>query len=364
MEDYEKKYKSAMEAMRQWIAPCHTKEQLNVLKTSIFPELKESEGENIRKSIIGFLKTIASLKDGKTVSNADFDSVALLEWAAWLEKQSEQKPVDKVESKFKVGDWIINSVGALRHILDVNKTGYQTDKGWLTRDYYEKCFHLWTIQDAKDGDVLCCENGWTCIFKSLNSNSFSSYCFMDCGKWFCELGGECHSLNEKLCGKIHPATKEQCDILFAKMKEAGYEWDAEKKELKKIEPKLINEYNEHELTAYETKKWNEAYEKGYEIGYMNGKNEQKPAWSEDDEKMINDIIEVIDEEYVFDYQKIVNWLKSLKERYTWKPTNEQMEALLKLEEMHVLEHENNQENAHLYMVVKSIREQLLKLKGE
>lgn len=48
----------------------------------------------------------------------------------------------------------------------------------------------------------------------------------------------------------------------------------------------------------------------------------------------------------------------------WKPSNEQMEALSKLEEMHVLEHEKNQENAHLYMVIKSIKEQLWKLKKE
>ena len=34
---------------------------------------------------------------------------------------------------------------------------------------------------------------------------------------------------------IHPATKEQRELLFAKMKEAGYEWNAEKKEVKKIE---------------------------------------------------------------------------------------------------------------------------------
>ena len=38
------------------------------------------------------------------------------------------------------------------------------------------------------------------------------------------------------CGKnIHPATKEQCDLLFAKIHKAGYEWNAETKELKKIE---------------------------------------------------------------------------------------------------------------------------------
>jgi len=56
--------------------------------------------------------------------------------------------------------------------------------------------------------------------------------------------------------------------------------------------------------------------------------------------------------------------KDPRHRSQWKPSEEQIEALLKLEEMHVLEHENNKENAHLYMVVKSIREQLLKLREE
>ena len=32
---------------------------------------------------------------------------------------------------------------------------------------------------------------------------------------------------------IKPATKEQCDTLMKEMNDAGYEWDAEKKELKK-----------------------------------------------------------------------------------------------------------------------------------
>lgn len=31
--------------------------------------------------------------------------------------------------------------------------------------------------------------------------------------------------------EVYPATKEQRDLLFQKMKEVGYEWDSEKKEL-------------------------------------------------------------------------------------------------------------------------------------
>ena len=93
----------------------------------------------------------------------------------------------------------------------------------------------------------------------------------------------------------------------------------------------------------------------------------KQKWSEEDEALFTTANKLIKEnpynsELVT--KNVVDWLKSLKERYTWKPSDEQIEALLKLEEMHVLEHEKNQENAHLYMVVKSIREQLLKLKGE
>ena len=55
---------------------------------------------------------------------------------------------------------------------------------------------------------------------------------------------------------------------------------------------------------------------------------QKPAWSEEDKTMVEDIIEAIDTQYaVTDYNEMVNWLKSLKDRYTWKPSDEQMQYL-------------------------------------
>ena len=56
--------------------------------------------------------------------------------------------------------------------------------------------------------------------------------------------------------------------------------------------------------------------------------EQKPAWGEEDEKMVNDIIAAIDTLY---YHGMVNWLKSLKTRVSyvdkWKPSEEQMKIL-------------------------------------
>jgi len=74
--------------------------------------------------------------------------------------------------------------------------------------------------------------------------------------------------------------------LFQKMKEAGYEWDDDKKELKKIEqmPQRI-------ISA-------EAKEAMYD----------KP-WSEDDENMLNLTLGLLSY-----HRQCRNWLKSLKER--------------------------------------------------
>lgn len=143
--------------------------------------------------------------------------------------------------KFKVGDWVVYKERDVDKIVkfDNEKARFESDT-WLYIDELNKDCKLWTIQDVKDGDVLSCENGWTCIFKVLDNytNTFSSYCFMDKEGWFCECGGQGHTLDSRICGEIHPATKEQRDLLFQKMKEADYEWDAEKKELKKVEPKF------------------------------------------------------------------------------------------------------------------------------
>lgn len=61
-----------------------------------------------------------------------------------------------------------------------------------------------------------------------------------------------------------------------------------------------------------------------------GKDEQKPAWSIKEKLMLNDIIETTERSNIFkeDYQReLIDWLKSLKERYSWKPSDEQMKAL-------------------------------------
>ena len=60
--------------------------------------------------------------------------------------------------------------------------------------------------------------------------------------------------------------------------------------------------------------------------------EQKPAWSGEDEYNLAWIVETLlgldgDKEYTDSCKKMAKWLKSLKDRYTWKPSDEQMKAL-------------------------------------
>ena len=154
-------------------------------------------------------------------------------------KKIEQKPTYMVKPKFKVGDWIVDKSGLVQQVLDFRGGIYTCTYNSFITDC-ESNYHLWTIQDAKEGDVLVTEDKnfttpFIAIYKSLSETyaglTFNSHCFIGFNGNFNE-GEEGHSIED-----IHLATKEQRDLLFQKMHEAGYEWDAEKKELSKIEQK-------------------------------------------------------------------------------------------------------------------------------
>lgn len=201
----------------------------------IYPEIKKSDDTKIKKALYILIKEIE--RSGITLIN-DISTSSMLNW---VEKQGEQEEPQAYKPKFKVGDWVVVA-GFPLLICDIRSNTYETicnEHRIFDIDVLDKVAHLWTIEDAKDDDVLVCESGWTCIFKTLvNEETFSSYCFMDSTGWFCELGSKCHTLKEEFVkaynGKIHPATKEQRDLLFQKMNEAGYKWDSENKKPIKI----------------------------------------------------------------------------------------------------------------------------------
>ena len=199
----------------------------------IFPELKECDDERIKKNCIHFLEL------QKQHHAATFE---IEECIDWLEKKGKQL-ADKNKPKFEVGDWVVfitsesvyqvekkeNYEYTLRHILG----------GSLCLSFSnEKLIREWTIQDAKDGDVICYRDEISlykhdiknCTKQETTFGGFVYYCCYDAKRFITD---SLYMLTKQDEIDIHPATKEQRDALMKAMNDAGYEWDSEKKELKK-----------------------------------------------------------------------------------------------------------------------------------
>ena len=166
-----------------------------------------------------------------------------------LTKSKERKSKENmIEPKFKVGDWIISDTAAkdycvvkINEIKDGNYhiTSVYGYRGFNSFNMFEKNYHLWTIQDAKDGDVLFIRSttGSSDIFILFynidENNNAKIYCSYDSKYGFIK---EKYRFKSRVTD-CKPATKEQRDTLFKAMADAGYTFDFDKKELKKIEQK-------------------------------------------------------------------------------------------------------------------------------
>ena len=323
----------------------------------MFPQLKELEDEKIRKELIQYLEDCPNLPNGQ-YSRADFFT--------WLKKQGGQKPdiemktpeeslgvdsdtynkiVDECiygEPKFKVGNWYqcTKDFFGKGVTFDKNTAYYCAKEGCLQNEYgchiaivedlYNN-FKLWTIKDARDGDVLVYDGEIFMIKSYTLWNKIVYYCCYD-GKILHK-----HSIygswRREDFDKVHPATKEQRELLFQKMEEAGYEWDEEKKESKKIGQKSAwSREDEQNLNAVQSLcRW---LKDVIHVKY------DKPVWGEEDIKAFNRICAIL-----VDASEVKNWwkeyrliereemirltdfLKSLHQQPHWKPSEEQIDAL-------------------------------------
>ena len=151
--EYEKKYKEAL----KWVQKLYPSFEGWVKEDAehYFPELK-SEDEKIRKAIHIYLDWLDGRKDYQPKG-----AYTIKDMIAWLEKQGEQPT--KIEPKLKVDDWVVSNndggvwqIGARYtkegqriYLYNVNDVIMPITLDELNNDY-----HLWTINDAKDGDVL------------------------------------------------------------------------------------------------------------------------------------------------------------------------------------------------------------------
>lgn len=162
----------------------------------------------------------------------------------YAEIKDDRVVIKKIEPNPKVKDWVILN-DTVAQILDKQKYGFVgldiDGKDFFCNYGHTDSMRLWTIQDARDGDVLVTED-YIFIFKYILHGGVHLYCHYNFDDE--EFDAD---IPDAVIGNIHdkgihfrPATKEQRDLLFEKMKEAGYEYDSEKKELKKVEPKPLN----------------------------------------------------------------------------------------------------------------------------
>lgn len=288
--NYKEKYEMALERAKCLYSQ-HEVEWTDKDIEYIFPELKKSEDERLRKELINYFT-----EGREFLSLCSFGRDKIL---AWLEKQAEQKPIDKVEPKFHEGDWAVSNLYRnARQISEVHfdeyNSYYVVDGKSVNLEEYDRLHHLWTIADAKCGDVLVASDESLFIFARAKGDA-AYYYFSLCkngsqeisdGKYAWEVAKDCY-----------PATKEQRDLLFKKIHEAGYMWDSDSKQLLslKAEPN----------------------------------NEKKSAWSKEDEGNLTDTCVAIRKFYhgTNGAQELIDWLKSLKARCTWKPSDKQIRAL-------------------------------------
>jgi len=271
----------------------------------------------------------------------------------------ESKTVDKVEPKFKNEQWIVwqnkcykvNYNGCGYELIDQN--GLSTSLEYGTVDTSAR---LWdNTKDAKDGDVLASDNSIFIFQEEYIAEKPIAYCGLMNGRFLVDGEDACWT-NER----YYPATKEQRDALMKAMTDAGWKFDFEKKELKKISQRMLSA--EAKEALYDKSVWNEddddmlvivegwldtlceyLEDSSFEcipdvefcinwIKSLKDRAQSKQEWSEDDETKMRAALAFIKSEFPKKgneeiMEGTIEWLKSLKQRIGWKPSDEQMIAL-------------------------------------
>lgn len=158
--------------------------------------------------------------------------------------------MESENAKFKVGDWVVNTItDNVEQIIEVTSNEYVCSGILIVSFDNQHLLKKWTIQDAKAGDVLYTPKGCGVegIFLIEGWKKVE-----DTGRTLCSDIGYRVEEDEIIAGGLgaiwwegvidpfYPATKEQRDLLFEKIREKGFEYDSKKKRY--IRKKVPKEY--------------------------------------------------------------------------------------------------------------------------
>jgi len=217
--------------------------------SNIVKNWKEEDEKRV-ENILSVLK-VQVCWDGATLKKMnpyqkEIDWVKSLSLQGRSALEAANEPADnanKVVARFKAGDWIVSTSNVYKIIslndelncyIAVTPKNKEVEIPYYFDDEqgHMRSYHLWTINDARDGDVLALNNEVFIYAHRKQTYSIAvAHCFVDSAGGF-YLDGE-FGYRER--GEtIFPATKEQCDTLWSAMREAGYKWNFEIKKAIKI----------------------------------------------------------------------------------------------------------------------------------
>jgi len=259
----------------------------------IVPELKESEDEKMRKGIIRNLEYLMDRAEG-------FVKDELRERIAWLEKQGTQP-------RYNIGDILCDKLCTTLNkeaqpnmeIVDIKNGMYICDKGSFPVSQQDE----YVLVDKK-------------IDSKLNDDSVSN-----------ELRAASFAHAKKEILNHTFPNNEEFELVYTF--EKGAKWDAAQKPtwsekyiadvFEKVGlAKIVREQSNDNLT-------NALQDAMIELSKVT-LQPNPTAWSEEDEEILRTIISDGIRGAEFDMLQI-DWLKSIKNRYAWKPSDEQMKVL-------------------------------------
>ena len=269
MNNSEEKHRKDLEAAKNWykIAEQQNNEvAMNILK-DLFPELHESEDEIIRNFLIDFIKACGW-------SEKQFPPRE--DCIAWLEKQAEHKSLSTEET-------------------ELNSLAFLTELGYTCIPPTKEKPNGWSEED---------EEKLNSIIEVLGDSSLLI-------QWL-------NSLKDR----VQPQQKQD----WSEEDESNMDYSSE------IIGFLKNYIKAYGCTAMNS--WVNWLKSLKDRGILQPKQE----WSEEDEKMFDKLYEIL---YIYGYSShpeidlssneainLIYWLKSIKPQKHWKPSEEQLRAII------------------------------------
>jgi hypothetical protein len=259
---------------------------------TLVPELKESEDERIRKALIDWFSD-------KHVAD-DFRGIAWERIVAWLEKQGSEP------------NWC-------HHKVDLSNCSEEYCKAYY--DGWNNCNMQHSQCKSELDDVIkCLINGMKFYYEDNEEATWGT------DKWSMPVKHIIEVLEKQ--GEQEPVNLVAIlNDYFANTPKEQQDKDWEEfKHLNNFGWKLVEQKPADEVGNYDHKEVLQTII-----------NEQKPAWSEEDEKLVKNLISTLSNLYARNLieketkEKYTDLLKSLKDRVQpqnrWKPTEEQLKAL-------------------------------------